>query len=432
MASTDERARARSQARRLAAAALAALLLAASCTPGRAPDPAPAAEFDDDGATGAPPVVAVSHPLWSGRLTGDARAQRLRRFVAELEAADREERDLEPIYAAHLDALGVGPIITAVERAGTNCHPVLHDLGELIGKRTNDLELSFALCGDACTYSCIHGAVRGVLARTGGHASAPNRDGHAPPAPPAAALKAQATELCREDSRLVPDFFRGNCAHAVGHALAVLAPDAVQASADCRVFDAAAMQHYCHSGVFMELEDEIMHGLQAETMQRAERIKAGTQFCTTRLDWPSSCMRFLLGQARTLDEVKIVETECVGLNGAARRGCFNGLGFFSRGYLAKHPREIERFCATGSLIDRQVCIAGMFLLKKGHSLANALYPLCERMARAELAEVCRDQRARWYYQMDNPFFDLIFTGDAAPLGAALDRSAAAPARSDRS
>jgi hypothetical protein len=413
MTSSDVRTTCRLRSAWLATAALALAFSGASCNQDRAPTTVPVQEADDEGATVQHAAIPVAHPLWAGRLTGEARQQRQQELIDKLKAANKGKRDLKPIYAAYLDDLGVNSIVTAVEGVGANCHPVLHDLGELIAARTNDLELSFALCGDACTYSCIHGAVRGMLARSGDATRAAAGDDHAAHsgAPPnsAPALKTEVTELCRADSTLVPDFFRGNCAHAVGHALAVLAPDMVRASADCAVFDAAAMQHYCQSGVFMELEDRIMSDLHADKLERAARIKAATRFCTTRLDRPSSCLRFLLGQAKSQDEIRIVEAECAKLEGTTRRGCYNGVGFFGRTYLARNPKEIDRFCTQGSLTDRKVCVSGIYLVKKGHSLAKFLFPLCERMQDAALAEVCRDQRKRWYYQLDNPIFDSIFT-----------------------
>ncbi|MCG3114899.1 MAG: hypothetical protein LLH30_04390 [Candidatus Manganitrophus sp. SA1] len=344
-----------------------------------------------------------NHPLWRGKLRRQEQSIRMREFITALKKIQmRTERSL---FQEFIDDLGVRRIVEYIEGINPFCHGELHALGSIIRERTNNLETSFQLCQDACTYACLHGVLKthfsGYQIEQADFSL--NEGGLTPETE---RLKEDVHQLCKEDSTVMQDFYRGNCAHAVGHAFANIAQNVPTAKEYCALFEEAAMQYYCQSGLFMDLRDDIRRELISYT--EGERWEAEMAFCLDNSQWPSACLHFFLGHATALRQIDAVSLKCAELKGRSRLSCFFGVGVFSSGYVAAYPKEVNYTCQYGNATDRKLCVSGLFLRKKGHERAEVLKVACQTMRDEELKSVCQDQTRRYLYQIDNPVMGLMF------------------------
>lgn len=363
-----------------------------------------------------PQVKGISeHPLVAGRLKGDAEERRFREFIAAMEAPKKERRSYEDIYREFMEDLGVTHIADWLEQRNPFCHGEGHALGHVVAERVSDLGTAMAVCGDSCTYACIHGAFKKYFMREAGiidhqHDTPPAVQPWTQPVrSPTERIAADVNAACREDSLVVRDFFRGNCAHGVGHALGMLAQPTVKTATDyCEVFDEISLRYYCETGVFMELRDQIEEDLFPKRIARADEMKAAVDYCVKNSTTPSSCMRFIVKKPRDLAEIGALGDACATLGGKPRRGCFNGLGFLSRDYTAAHPQDIGRVCSRGDLNDQMLCVSGLTFIRKDHERKEEIVQACRYLARPDLQALCVDQTNRHYYQVDNRVLELMF------------------------
>lgn len=367
---------------------------------------------------------------------GAERERRFRDFLQDYAAGESGILSRKQVYDTHVDALGVRSIVGFLEGQDPHCHGVAHSLGATIGERTSSLADGMAVCGDACTYACVHGVFKTYFTKHGGTESAADPASQSADAGPALAaahphaghgahahhdpaqvapgsdlfnkFTAEAIATCREDSTLVPGFYRGNCAHAVGHAFATLAPSVKEANDYCGAFPGREMQYYCETGVFMELNGGIEDELFADVESTAEQRARAIAYCNANSRSPSACLRFLLRRNRNIADVDAFAADCSKLTVVhERRGCFNALGFFSRTFSVEAPEHVSAICRHGDEADRQVCIAGVVLAKKGHRHEEALVRGCDALKDPTLTELCRDQSVRSYYQPGNPVMELM-------------------------
>lgn len=367
---------------------------------------------------------------------GAERERRFRAFLQDYAASERGALPRKRIYDTHVDALGVRSIVGFLEGQDPHCHGVAHSLGASIGERTTSLADGMAVCGEACTYACVHGVFKTYFTNNSqtapaGHTALQSADSslpataadphaahgahaqhdHARVTPGSALFKkftAEAIATCREDSTVVPGFYRGNCAHAVGHAFATIAPKVKEANEYCGAFPGREMQYYCETGVFMELDGKIEREVFADVQSAAERRARAIAYCNANSRSPSACLRFLITRNRSIADVDAFAAECSKLTVEhQRRGCFNALGFFSRTFSVEAPDLVGTICRHGDEADRQVCIAGVVLAKKGHRLETALVKGCDALKAPALIALCRDQAARSYYQPGNPVMELM-------------------------
>lgn len=337
------------------------------------------------------------HPLWHGQLTGARLDRRMEAFSVAFEHREAPAR----LFGTFLDQIGVERIIHYIEGENPACHGALHALGAALVERTEDLKSAMMLCGNACTFACVHGAITHALAT-----ALPKQDEGIFPRnrKTEALLQREVLSLCREDSQTVRDFFSGNCAHAVGHGFAERSADLSRAKADCALFPDAERHYYCESGVFMELRPILAEKIYQGESSRSRRREIALRFCIENSEWPSACLRFFLEPMRRPEEIDALRSRCGALDGPARRGCFHTLGYISRDYVASQPEEINRVCRSDRSDDPSdpvFCISGLAFVKKNHRLKEKLERACGFLMDAALKEVCDDQHRRSYYQVDN-------------------------------
>jgi hypothetical protein len=283
----------------------------------------------------------------------------------------------------------------AAVSSDVSCHGASHDLGATLAERAATLQDAMLACGDRCTYGCVHGAFKWYFARRL-HADGSDTTGVAPD------VGRDILDLCREDSTILPGFYRGNCAHSVGHAFAAAASDVGGAAAWCELFESPETRFYCETGVFMEARHDIRAAIGRDRMSFAARAKAGVEYCAAHASTPGACLRFVWPWAEDVDDARTLVRACARVDDRARRGCVYAAGFAAREYVIDHPDAVDRVCGAALPSDRVLCVAGVVLMKKDHPRRAAIPALCRALRDPEMQAVCEDQSARDYYQLGNP------------------------------
>jgi hypothetical protein len=139
-------------------------------------------------------------------------------------------------YGLRPFVVAVGDMFTAGNSgltSPTQCHDILHALGEAGGIHSGDINNTIGQCTDVCTYGCFHGVIEGYL-MTG------------------ADIVKEIPQLCQIDD---PDGnFKGACYHGLGHSFASIAGfDLSQSFNLCSLISEERFKIDCGSGVMMEL-----------------------------------------------------------------------------------------------------------------------------------------------------------------------------------
>ncbi|MBA2591057.1 MAG: hypothetical protein H0U97_01875 [Gammaproteobacteria bacterium] len=380
-------------------------------------------------------LTELDHPLWKGRMEKDERAQRVRAFDEDWNRIDFRRGEGGPVFRRYLDDLGVKEIVQYFEGKNAFCHGELHGLGSLLLERTGNLAVSLAMCGDACTYSCTHGVLREYFAghkvpQSGTHAHAGSA-GTEYEDVDMNRVRDEIIDLCRQDSTIIKGFLRGNCGHAMGHAFGVISGGSMRkAQQQCGIFGEAAMEYYCETGVFMEYEHEMVRDFNENLKTKIAgwltgakgRMAAAIRYCESKTQFVSACIRYLVKSFHDYAEVERVSVECLELSGVSRRSCFFGLAFASVTYVASKPSEVNRVCAFGDEVDKEMCVSGLGLLKDRHDRKEAIVSACEHLASGRLKVACLEQTERSYYQTDNPIFEKMLVGQVRPTAIGRGRN----------
>lgn len=338
----------------------------------------------------------MDHPLVTGRLTGAAAARRLAEFGRAWVDARRRKAGTLDVFDAYLDDLGTARIAGWFEAREPSCHGELHNLGKAVAMRVDDVITAMSVCADACTYACIHGVVKTHYA-----------DRVASGEADVAAVQADLVALCAARP-VVADFHPGNCAHAAGHAFAIIADTVAGAAALCGVFPDPEAAYYCETGLFMQVMNEVRANLDRKAgADRARRRMARLDYCAAESRRVSACMRFILADFRRPEDLASLTAACEALSGTSRLGCFNGLGYLARPRIATHPKEINAICGRGTRRDRELCVSGLAFAKKDHAQAERLDRACRALTDPKLSALCTEQRGRHYYQPGNPVLALM-------------------------
>jgi len=190
--------------------------------------------------------------------------------------------------------------------------------------------------------------------------------------------------------------------------MAKISDDTRTATNYCKEFSGKAMRYYCETGVFMELRGSISRRLFKGTKRRSEDIALALDYCGTKSNYPSACLRFLLLRNKTLGQIARFASLCNKQTAHLRRHCFNAMGFFSRTYLSKHPRELQFACALGKTkIDNQACISGAAYIKKDQSRRKDIEIACKYAGTTKKTRFCLKQLDTFYYNIDNKLLNVI-------------------------
>ncbi len=355
--------------------------------------------------------------LAHGKLTGAARDKADKSFRDKYNNRKKYKLSLYSIYKEYAPLIGVKQIGAYLDKKNPSCHGVAHSLGKVIGEAEGDLNVGMQLCGNTCTYACVHGVYKVYFTKLGkdyqNHKPGQHKHSHA-----TSKIKLSKKELkrfasdvnnaCKNSKSVVADFFKGNCAHGVGHAMAKIAGDTRDATNYCKEFPGKAMRYYCETGVFMQLSGDIKRRLFKGTKRRSEEITLALDFCSTKSNYPSACLRFLLSRNKSLGQIARFAVLCNKQNPHLRRHCFNAMGFYSRSYLAHNPRELQFSCSLGkTAIDNKACVSGAAYMKKDQSRRKDIEVACRYAGSKTKTKFCLQQLDTFYYRTNNKLLNVI-------------------------
>jgi len=314
------------------------------------------------------------------------------------------------IYQAYIEQIGVKRIREFLHEQNPACHGIAHSLGKVIAEKASDLNSGMRLCSDTCTYGCVHGVFKVYFSRLGEDYQIHNHTHktHKPMSLNNSAIQQFSQDVnlaCEHSEAIVEDFFKGNCAHGVGHAVAKISDNAKQASALCKVFAQAVMQYYCETGVFMELASFLKAEVYKDETRRSQKTKLALPYCEENSFYPSACLRFLLPRNRSLGQITRYGSICAQQNQKMKQHCFNAMGYHSRTYVAKNPEEMRYVCSlANSAGAQQACISGLAFMKKGQRFRGDIQQACVHLHSEAFVTLCRSQSKHYYYDLANQNF----------------------------
>jgi hypothetical protein len=164
-------------------------------------------------------------------------------------------------------------------------------------------------------------------------------------------------EICTKNSTMLSAYSPGDCAHAVGHALMVLADYRVTPAIQyCDEFSTDHMRYYCATGAYMEYVTE----------RDAEDVKAGRRAlypCDVG-EYPAACARYKMVHVtqrlvKKKSDVPGFMRSCEQLTGKYRLGCYHGAGNAFMGIIVQKQLTIDDVCTATDADARYVCIEGV-------------------------------------------------------------------------
>ena len=301
-------------------------------------------------------------------------------FITDYEAAGTEDR---PVFRKHLPRIGPVAMLDYLEERYAICHGQAHNLGKELFAQSGDLMLSLQICGTRCTSACMHGVVGEALGAGGGM----HQD-----------IRASMEGFC--SSEAMAQQKRGNCAHAIGHALLLNLGELGVALDSCNGFEMPAMRYYCATGVYMQYWDGLYEG------DAVEERPTTLYPCDEQALFPAACYRYIVPFIKEHNDLQGQEiiAVCIRQPTYQRRGCFHGFG------MAYMPPVIERLetepgvlgevCLHGTLADQSMCVEGVIEKMADYDRAAAL-KACGALE-GEIAEVCTAAARGGMYRLDKP------------------------------
>ena len=255
------------------------------------------------------------------------------------------------ILQEYYDKIGPSSMLNVLEE-NRFCHSEAHHLGRLIYNKTNNLVGSISICKTRCTAGCFHGVLMELFKQI-----FPNKiyesekDLYDFFKNESNNLTSYFFDLCNQ-TEIAKHIVRGNCYHAIGHALLFLTDyNITNGLKFCKLLNDKAAIYYCATGAFMEYD-----------IVYKDNVPENESFlfpCDTTNQFPAACFRYKIRRLfnQSTDPKKIAEI-CMMLPKSQRLGCFHGLGVAYYQYIFKNPQEIVSVCGNGDFEDKKMCIDG--------------------------------------------------------------------------
>ncbi len=311
------------------------------------------------------------------------------RFQETLKAWGRTTGGKRSLYQQHIDIIGANGVLDAIEALWPKCHSEAHDLGKIIYADVRDISIALRVCRDGCYSGCMHGVLMEAFA---GARDTDDPEGHVD----VTVVKEMMDDICSENKTMTAAYSPGDCAHATGHALMVLADyDVPEAVGWCDEFDSAHMRYYCATGAYMEYVTE----------KNVDDVKAkkNTLYPCETNRYPAACMRYKMVHVvarlvRKATDVPQMAKACHALKDPNRLGCMHGMGNGFMGLVASGKIALMRVC-TGEADEQAACIDGaMERMAKYHP--ERAEEVCESLKDRFVNErSCREAIERGMYDM---------------------------------
>ncbi len=303
-------------------------------------DARPPASFDDE--MGA-----------SSESRTDASPEDIQGFSDVIASFDWHEKTLPAdFFRSHYDEFGPEAMITVLDQ-NQFCHSEAHNLGRVIYERTNDLAGATNICRNQCTSGCIHGVLMGLFAEKSDPAKFADPERHVTIEDLTPTFRAEIASTCIR-TEISTHLSLGDCYHAVGHALMVLANyDIPSGIGLCSIFEdfGPGAYYYCVSGAYMERDIE--YGA-------ADAAVSYVYPCAEN-PHAAACFRYKMRRVFDLDAgYEKARATCNALPDAQRRGCLHGVGFGAAKFIYEEPARAESICASDDPTGQMMCLQGAF------------------------------------------------------------------------
>ncbi|MBI5155681.1 hypothetical protein HZA45_00245 [Candidatus Peregrinibacteria bacterium] len=270
------------------------------------------------------------------------------RFQETLKAWGRTTGGKRSLYQQHIGIIGANGVLDGIEALWPKCHSEAHDLGKIIYAGVRDIGTALRVCRDGCYSGCMHGVLMEAFA---GARDADDPEGHID----VTVVKEMMDDICSDNTTMTSAYSPGDCAHATGHALMVLADyDVAEAVGWCDAFDGTHMRYYCATGAYMEYVTE----------HDGDDVKAkkNTLYPCDTNRYPAACMRYKMVHVvarliRKKTDVPKMAKACHALGDPFRLGCMHGMGNGFMGLIASGKIALSAVC-TGEADEQAACIDG--------------------------------------------------------------------------
>ncbi|NIP29691.1 MAG: hypothetical protein GTO02_05300 [Candidatus Dadabacteria bacterium] len=327
----------------------------------------------------------------------------------KVESDFKNSKSKREFFEKNYDLVGVAALIDFIEAKFPYCHSQAHDLGKTVFSKLLDFDKALLACGDGCTNGCMHGviaeafgderykdilkSVNGLCGEISTNFSVNKFED----------VSKGMSEFC--DTGEMSNLHRkGNCAHAMGHAIMVLSENDLDKSMQtCRSFEDKGMGYYCATGAFMEYVDVLINSRKLKKLEEGQ-----TEFypCDVYDDYPAACYRYMLkivGFRKGIEPIDMI-SECKKLDERSRRGCYHGLGANLSRKIAKDPYLINLVCLDGSKEDTIMCIEGAIEKLADYNEEHAL-KVCATLL-GENRKLCEAAAYEKIYRPNKPSLDL--------------------------
>ena len=278
-------------------------------------------------------------------------AQQRAQFVAKLKAMGKAGSGKRALYQEYVPVIGANGVLEGITQLWPKCHSEAHDLGKVIQATVQSIGTSLQVCRDGCYSGCMHGVLMEAFAGARTDSSL-DAEQHVD----ADLVKAMMDDICSKNTTMTSAYSPGDCAHATGHALMVLADYATDEAVDwCDEFSSPHMRYYCATGAYMEYVTE-------RDRSDAQAGKRALYPCDVG-QYPASCTRYKMVHViarlvKQKSDVQKLMRSCNQLTGRYRLGCYHGAGNGFMGMIIRGIVSLSDVCGQGTDDEKFVCIEG--------------------------------------------------------------------------
>ncbi len=351
----------------------------------------------------------ASRAEMNGRFYGDVSAvlfvdpsgvrNQYQEFIQKLRAIGPGSQNKRSLYEKYVPVIGANGVLAGITELWPTCHSEAHDLGKVIFADTKNIDTALRVCRDGCYSGCMHGVMMEAYA---GVRDKNDPEGHVN----VEAVKMMMSDMCNAKT-MKESYSPGDCAHATGHALMVLAEYNIdEAIGWCDEFPEDHMRYYCATGAYMEYV--------TENDAADVAAKKPLLYPCTDHKYPAACARFKMVHViprlvRSEADVSKMALGCQHLKDPYRIGCFHGLGNGFMPPLVEKKLTLEQVCGPGNSDERAACIDGAMERMAKFDPAGAR-SVCAAMKDTRDRAVCDASEKRGMYDMQKDLSPYIPAG----------------------
>ena len=315
-------------------------------------------------------------------------------------------------FSKYVELIPAEAILEFLEAEEKTCHSQAHELGRAVFRKHQNINEALKICGNGCTNACMHGAIGEAFSDK--PETIKNNSNTQPPDSHQLHHTTNINQLikkmepfCRE-GEMARLHKRGNCAHAMGHALMLKTNHNIKTSlAGCSRFTEPGMDYYCATGVYMQYTDNA----HANGTRISDVEQWGSNYpCNQHSAYPAACYRYIVRQVKYerdlgLEHLVIL---CAQLPDETRAGCFHGLGAAYTPVLGTYPDLLKVVCSYGDKKEQTLCIEGAIEKLADYNQAWAV-AACEALDGNNKA-ICLAAAHEKMYRLEKPTMNLYRTG----------------------